>query len=77
MYYRIFDKETGDPLYSGYNSRSLQEVTDAFVGYKESDFMNEDDYNEVLSMSKYERISYIESCGFIIQRSKRKFKELN
>lgn len=75
MYYRLFDKQTGEYLHTGYNSRTLQEVTDDFLSYIEGD-LDEDDYNRIESMSKYERLSIIESYEFQLERSKRKFKEL-
>lgn len=75
-YYRLYDKQTGDYLCTGYNSTSQNELIESFILYKSND-LEEEELNEFNYMSKTNKLKFIETCDFVIEKSNKKFEDIN
>jgi len=77
MYYRLYDKQAEDYLYTGYNSKNIKELTDSY-----RDLMIESGDWDVLivnmfnNSTKKEKIEFIELFDYKLEKSKNKFKTL-
>ena len=74
MFYRLYDKQTGRYMGTGYNTTSEVELTNAYIGYKSIDWEKEtEEYYRSLSI--FEQLRLIEDDEFIIEKSNTKFEE--
>lgn len=69
-YYRIWDADAGRYLATGLNARTLKQVTEE---YMEFNCQEEDDYEEFQAANIPQRIGWMESCGYFVEWSSRKF----
>lgn len=76
-YFRLFDKQTGRYLRTGYNSTSIKRLRTDFVEYKSIDFEDKDDEQFFIDMSDDELIEFIKTDGFEIEESETKFEKVN
>ena len=49
MYYAIFDTQTGCYLATGYNSKSKDEVADAYINYVATEIDRKEEIEDMLS----------------------------
>ena len=71
MWYRIFDKDTGCYLATGYNSKTFKEMKDDFIGYKSIDTS----ISMLKRMNRKDFVNYMESDNFILEQELTKFED--
>lgn len=76
MYYRLYDKQTGRYMFTGYNSSSKKELIEDFILYKSSE-LEEQELLMLKSITKKQMFDFIESCDFIIEKSSKKFEDID
>ena len=72
MYYRLFDKQCGRYMATGYNSGSLSELIEEYIYYMSSDI---DDLRDYSKLSTQEMFELIQSDEFEIDSSENMFEE--
>jgi len=75
MFYRLFDKQTGRYMATGYNSTSLNELIESYSDYFGESDWDDEDLEIFNNLSKSDKLKQIESNEFVIEKSKRKFEE--
>lgn len=74
-YYRLFDRQTGDYLHTGYNAGSVEELCEDYVGYISND-AEANSYKKLLSERNYaEILNLIKANEFEIELSPQRFPE--
>jgi hypothetical protein len=76
VYYRLYDKQTGGYLSTGYNSTSLNELIEDYLEYI-SNGLEDEDIDKINNMRKKDKLSFIESNDFIIEKNNIKFNEID
>jgi len=76
VYYRLYDKQTGGYLATGYNSTSLNELIEDYLEYI-SNGLEDEDIDKINNMRKKDKLSFIESNNFIIEKNNIKFNKLD
>jgi hypothetical protein len=76
MYYRLFDSQTGRYMSTGNNATSINRLIDEYKSYKELGWTNKD-IKRFNSFSKKDKVKQIESDEFIIEKSNKKFVEID
>lgn len=74
MYYRLYDKQTGRYMATGYNAKSKTELINDYISYK-SEGMEDEDIEELKNDTVDDVISFIEADEFTIEESEEKFDE--
>lgn len=75
MYYRLYDKQTGAYLATGYNSESLENLENDYISYKEIDDSEEDPIKEIIK--KHGIVEVLKMDDFIVESSEIKFDEID
>lgn len=79
--YRLWDRQCGRYMATGYNASSLKELTEGYADYKSNDWDNHDDEEESMfdiwnRMSMKDKLNFIRDDEFDIERKFLfKFKE--
>jgi hypothetical protein len=74
MYYRLFDRQTGCHMATGYNAKTKKDLANSYKSYKSVDFEGDDeDFLESLSVNK--TLKMIEEDEFSIETSNMKFSD--
>lgn len=76
MYYRLFDSQTGRYMSTSNNATSINRLIDEYKSYKELGWTNKD-IKRFNSFSKKDKVKQIESDEFIIEKSNKKFDEID
>lgn len=75
VFYRLYDKQTGRYLNTGYNSTSLNEIIQNYFEWYGVDW-DKKDRELFKNKTKTDKLDFIQSTGFIIEKSTNcKFKE--
>jgi hypothetical protein len=75
-YYRLFDKQSGGYMFTGYNSTTKNELIEEFISYKSND-LEDDELDKFNYLNKTNKLKFIESCDFIIEKSNKKFEDID
>ena len=71
MFYRIYDKQTGCYLATGYNSSTFKELKESFISYKSVD----SSVSQLKRLSRKDFVDYMETEDFILEQEMIKFEE--
>jgi hypothetical protein len=74
MYYRLFDRQTGCLMATGYNDKSKKQLSESYLSYKSVD-IEDGDEDFYKKLSTKEIINLIEQDEFTVEKSKNKFSE--
>lgn len=76
QYYALFDNQTCRYLATGMNSTSLNELLEDYSNYKSIDYDDEEDFRTYFnSMSLEDKISFVYSDDFSIEKQDEEFEE--
>lgn len=73
MYYRLYDRQTGCYMHTGYNAKNKKELKDQLLDYIAPD-VEENEEDEIKLMTAE---SICSAWDFVIEKQKNKFEDIN